>query len=67
MSAVRYIGTDDPTDDRECVVFGLTFPLGEAVEVEDENLARRLATNPTFEACEAPKRRGRASAHDGDL
>ena len=49
MPKVRYIATDDPSDDFECTVFGLTFPKGRAVEVPDE-IAAKLEGNRTFEA-----------------
>ena len=47
---VRYIGSGDPTDSATCEVFGLSFPLDEWVPVNDAALAKRLGTNPVFEA-----------------
>lgn len=44
---VRFIGTEDPTDDTECTAFGLSFTKGEWVEIGDA--AQQLLTNPTFE------------------
>lgn len=59
-----YIG-----DHEETRVFGLVFPRGVAVEVEDLRAAGKLANNPAFaveadgvqvvEPVEQPKRRGR--------
>jgi predicted amidohydrolase len=46
---LKYIGTDDPGDNAEVTVFGLTFTRGEAVDVEDADIAKKLAGNPTFE------------------
>lgn len=42
---VRFIGSDDPTEDSVCTVFGQDFPKGEWVEVSNAKLAR----NPAFE------------------
>lgn len=49
---VRYIGSDDPTEDRECTVFGLTFQKGEWQDVAD--VPSPLLTNPMFETDGAP-------------
>lgn len=57
MSKVRFIGSDDPTEDETCTVFGLTFPKGEAVTVPADVFAK-LSNNPTFAAV---KSRGAAS------
>jgi hypothetical protein len=46
----RFIGSDDPTENTVCTVFGLTFQKGEAVEVKDKKIADKLAGNGTFEA-----------------
>lgn len=46
---VRFIGSDDPSEAEVCVVFGLTFPKGEAVTVPADVFAK-LSTNPTFAA-----------------
>lgn len=54
-------GNPEPSENRVCEVFGLAFPAGEAVEVEDPTVARKLSENPTFKAVEAP-RRGRAAS-----
>lgn len=45
---VRYIGSDDPTDNAECAAFGRTWTKGEWVEMAD--VPPRLLTNWTFEA-----------------
>lgn len=45
---VRYIGTEDPTDNASCGVFGLTFERGEWVDL-DGPAPSKLLTNPTFE------------------
>jgi len=42
---VRFIGSDDQTEDTICSVFGQTFPLGEWVETSNA----KLAGNPAFE------------------
>jgi hypothetical protein len=42
---VRFIGSDEPGEDAVCVVFGMTFPRGEWVEVDNA----KLAANPAFE------------------
>lgn len=56
MAKVRYIATDDPTDDQVCSVFGYTFAKGKLTEVPDE-IAEKLKGNGTFEVPEpkAPK------------
>jgi len=54
---VRFIGTDDPTDDRACVVFGLSFDKGEWVDLDE--VPPKLLTNPTFEVADPLD-------HDGD-
>jgi hypothetical protein len=54
---VRYIATDDPSDDATCTVFGLTFEKGKAVEVPDDIYAR-LETNQTFEVIKPRKTEG---------
>lgn len=42
---VRFIGSDDPTEDTICTVFGQDFARGEWVEVSNA----KLASNPAFE------------------
>lgn len=54
MTQVRFVGTGDPTDDRECTVFGHTFVLDEWVEV-DAGVGGKLKGNATFEANDKPK------------
>lgn len=49
---VRFIGSNDPTDDVVCDVFGLTFNKDEWVDLAD--VPPPLLTNPTFET-KAPK------------
>lgn len=41
---VRFIGSNDPTEDSVCIVFGQTFPRGEWVETANA----KLAGNPAF-------------------
>ncbi len=48
MTKVKYIATDDPTDDQECTVFGITFQKDEPTEVPAE-VAKKLEGNRTFE------------------
>lgn len=56
-----YLGEDGGDD--VCVVFGKTFPAGEAVECADlpEEQARKLAHNPMFAVAgaQAPGKGGR--------
>lgn len=42
---VRFIGSGEPDENEVCEVFGMTFPLGEWVEVDNA----KLANNPAFE------------------
>jgi hypothetical protein len=46
MAKVTYLGSDDPTENTECEVFGLSFTKGVAVEVD--SVAGKLRTNPMF-------------------
>ena len=48
MPRLRYIATDDPTDNVEVEAFGETFVKGEAKTVSAE-LYAKLKDNPTFE------------------
>lgn len=63
---IRYIGTKDPTDAAEVTAFGITFPLGEWVDVKDP--PAKLLGNPTFEVQAEeepkaePKSKGKAKA-----
>lgn len=43
---IAYIGTADPTDDRVCAVFGMTFEIDVFVEIDSPPEA--LLNNPTF-------------------
>lgn len=66
-----FIFSGDPkapnTDPDTCELFGMTFPLNEGVEVEDEGIASRLRRHshftevaPSLEAADIVKpRRGR--------
>lgn len=42
-----YIGTDDPSDDEICEVYGRVFAKGKALSVTEE-IGKKLAHNPTF-------------------
>ena len=42
---VRFIGSGEPDENEACEAFGITFPLGEWVEVDNA----KLASNPAFE------------------
>lgn len=57
---VRYIGSDDPTDNAACTAFGATFVKGEWVEMAD--VPPRLLTNWTFETAESKPKRGKVEA-----
>lgn len=55
---IRYVGSDDPSEHGKTTAFGATFVQGEWVDVPEG--AESLATNPMFEADDAPRaRRGR--------
>ena len=47
-------------------VRGVTFPLGEAVDVEDHELLDLLASNPHFEVEEDPAQAGADEQEDDD-
>lgn len=51
-----YISTGDQDDDRVCRVFGLEFPIGEAVDVSDLPTAQQtlLKGNRTFTVEDGP-------------
>lgn len=59
MFSVTYIGTNDPTDDVECTVFGMTFTKGQSVKVAD--VPAKIAANPTFKV-EGSRRRAAEAA-----
>lgn len=65
-----YIDTEDAADEAGTHAFGLWFPVGEPVEVEDERAVLKLIGHQHFEAVEEraeddgapaaePKKRGR--------
>lgn len=70
MAQVTYIGSDDPTDNHETTVFGLTFTRDVAVELAD--VPAKLRSNPTFTVedgdipADAPAPRGRRRAAESD-
>jgi hypothetical protein len=45
---VRFIGTDDPTDNAVAEAYGITFERGKTADVPPE-VADKLKSNPTFE------------------
>lgn len=55
MAGFIYIGSDDPGENSVCEAFGLTFPKGEAIEVKDAKVAKKLSGNPMFEAATPSK------------
>ncbi len=54
MMEARYIATNDPTDDVECTVFGVTFQKGKWQKVDDE-VGLLLSDNQTFEVRDGKK------------
>jgi hypothetical protein len=50
MALVTYIGSEDPTEDVVCTVFGITFNQGEPVDVSDGATLAKLAANGMFTA-----------------
>lgn len=61
----KFTFTGDPkapgTDPAECILGGVTFPFGEAVDVENKDLIKRLKTHSHFtegETAPEPKKPG---------
>lgn len=50
MAKFTYIGVDEAADPNGTQAFGLYFPVGEPVEVEDKAVAAKLAGHPHFKA-----------------
>lgn len=72
MAKFTYIGVEDAAEEDGTTAFGIFFPLGEPVEVENKAVAAKLAGHPHFAASRwastdaedvedaaEPKRRGR--------
>lgn len=50
MAKFTYIGTEDAADPKGTSAFGLYFPIGKPVELEDKAVAAKLAGHPHFKA-----------------
>lgn len=59
-----FIFSGDPkapkSDPDECVLFGMTFPFGVPVRVDDAQIAERLRRHSHFTEVEDKPRRGRS-------
>lgn len=66
MAKFIYLGVEDAFDPKGTLAFGVYFPIGVAVDIEDRHAVRKLGNHPHFKPARAEKAAGDEPAGDAD-